>query len=125
MKPPLLITVGPQCCGKTTFLAQLNNVRDISLDNQPGTYNKIEVSMIEYLFSNLIEGNIPKVIEENREMMYIMLLFREKQSLADVLQILTTLYIQEPSSQELLIEVLSEVFNEGNRFVSYNNVFAY
>jgi RNase adaptor protein for sRNA GlmZ degradation len=45
----LIITIGPQCSGKTTYLAQLPDVADIAIDNMPGTYEQISVqSIIKY-----------------------------------------------------------------------------
>eukprot|EP00980_Cylindrotheca_fusiformis_P006252 scaffold1338_cov121-Cylindrotheca_fusiformis.AAC.2 len=35
---PLYITIGPQCCGKTTFLKEKLKAQDISLDDQPDVY---------------------------------------------------------------------------------------
>lgn len=42
---PLYITLGPPCAGKTTFLKRLGdgNVMDISIDDQPNVYVKIEL----------------------------------------------------------------------------------
>jgi hypothetical protein len=45
---PMYITLGPQCCGKTTILKQ-NNVLDISLDDQAHVYH--------YVPNRLIGGN--------------------------------------------------------------------
>jgi hypothetical protein len=42
---PIYITVGPQCCGKTTILKQ-QNVLDISLDDQPHVYHHIPTNLL-------------------------------------------------------------------------------
>ena len=36
--PPLLVTIGPQCAGKTTYLSNIPHVIDITMDDQPFTY---------------------------------------------------------------------------------------
>lgn len=43
---PLLITIGPQCAGKTTYLRTIPDCIDISIDNQPHTYEQVEVSTV-------------------------------------------------------------------------------
>ena len=35
---PMYITIGPQCCGKTTIIKQQQGVVDITLDDQPDVY---------------------------------------------------------------------------------------
>jgi hypothetical protein len=45
----LLITIGPQCSGKTSYLTsycQDHDVLDVSIDNMTRTYEKISVSSI-------------------------------------------------------------------------------
>ena len=41
---PIYITIGPQCCGKTTILSQLDpKLIDISLDDQPDVYVPVPI----------------------------------------------------------------------------------
>jgi len=40
-KPPLFISIGPQCAGKTTVLSRLPNVVDVNFDDQQFTYAAI------------------------------------------------------------------------------------
>ena len=55
MLSPILLTVGPQCCGKTTFLKSLNeNVIDISLDEIPGTYDIVNINTV---FDSIVKPN--------------------------------------------------------------------
>jgi signal recognition particle receptor subunit beta len=42
----LLITIGPQCAGKTTFLTTIPNTIDISIDDQPQTYEAVQVETV-------------------------------------------------------------------------------
>jgi hypothetical protein len=51
-KPPIYITIGPQCAGKTTFLSQLQQriskdpnqrILDVTMDDQEGVYLSIDV----------------------------------------------------------------------------------
>jgi hypothetical protein len=70
---PMYITVGPQCCGKTTILKQ-QNVLDISLDDQPHVYHHIPTNLlmgttIIYGKSQIIYGkSLYERIKENVEM---------------------------------------------------------
>jgi len=38
LPPPIYITIGPQCCGKTTALSSLGDVVDFTIDDQMGVY---------------------------------------------------------------------------------------
>jgi hypothetical protein len=59
----LLITIGPQCSGKTTFLSQyahehLSSIVDISMDAIPRTYEQISVrSILQYQETGLVNHN--------------------------------------------------------------------
>ena len=46
---PLLITIGPQCAGKTTYLRTIPDCIDISIDDQPHTYEPVDVSTVLYI----------------------------------------------------------------------------
>ena len=51
--PPLIITIGPQCAGKTTYISQqLPHAIDITMDDQPFTYESIlKTDLIDFLQS--------------------------------------------------------------------------
>ena len=51
---PLLITIGPQCCGKTTFIKNMGSVIDIAIDNIPQVYEKIPLEAIQALVDNKV-----------------------------------------------------------------------
>lgn len=54
----LWITIGPQCCGKTTFL-QDHGVLDVSMDAMPHTYYPFSVEKIlKYLQEDLSEEQL-------------------------------------------------------------------
>jgi hypothetical protein len=55
---PLYITIGPQCCGKTTFLKTLN-AQDISLDDQPDVYVPVPTQL--WLAPNASTSNTTQV----------------------------------------------------------------
>lgn len=38
----MFITIGPQCCGKTSFL-QAHKIMDINMDSIPGTYEPLSL----------------------------------------------------------------------------------
>jgi hypothetical protein len=44
---PLYITIGPQCCGKSTFLKKLEGgkIKDVSLDDQPDVYVSVPTNV--------------------------------------------------------------------------------
>jgi ABC-type phosphate/phosphonate transport system ATPase subunit len=52
MKKPLLITIGPQCAGKTTYLRNVEGAIDICNDDQKGTYELVEVKHILHIIKN-------------------------------------------------------------------------
>lgn len=45
---PLFITVGPPGCGKTTWIRQQGDVKDIALDDQNGVYRALPSSLFMY-----------------------------------------------------------------------------
>ena len=51
--PPLIIAIGPQCAGKTTYISQqLSHAIDITMDEQPFTYESIlTTDLIDFLQS--------------------------------------------------------------------------
>lgn len=79
MKGCIYITIGPQSCGKSTFLKELSSetsaaaaptnvtkeqlepVRDISIDDQGGVYLKVPT---ELFFSNSEPQNLPQPLHE-------------------------------------------------------------
>ena len=42
-EPTLCVTIGPQCCGKTTSMKELGPVTDVTIDDQAGVYLKVGV----------------------------------------------------------------------------------
>jgi len=53
---PMYITIGPQCCGKTTYLSRnlRSNLIDVSIDNQDGIYHALPVDF--FLNTDCIES---------------------------------------------------------------------
>lgn len=88
---PILITIGPQCCGKTTYLKMIDDIVDIAIDDSPGTYEKINIDeIINYDGTKHVNENssllnfyfgvslIDRIIDENtKEQLLILFLFRE------------------------------------------------
>jgi hypothetical protein len=49
----LYITIGPQCCGKTTFLSHLDAL-DINMDSMPHTYQPVPLDdVLRYFLEEL------------------------------------------------------------------------
>jgi hypothetical protein len=85
---PMYITVGPQCCGKTTLLKQIDpNLVDISLDDQPGVYvpvptqylvaekiNTTNVTAEDSLLLQLYQGKtlVERIQNDNTELRLIL-----------------------------------------------------
>jgi hypothetical protein len=44
--PPLVVTIGPQCSGKTTFLRKYMRIKDVAIDDVPGVYEKVLVEAL-------------------------------------------------------------------------------
>ena len=53
---PLLITIGPVCSGKTTYLKNYGNIIDIAIDDAPNSYRKMKIDDI-LLYSDSIGTN--------------------------------------------------------------------
>ena len=51
---PMYITIGPQCCGKSTFLRNLNGgkIKDISLDDQQDVYVPIATDLFLHAYDD-------------------------------------------------------------------------
>jgi hypothetical protein len=58
----LFITIGPQCCGKTSFL-QAHGIVDINMDSVPGTYESLS---LEVLFKYSSDDPRQFSLEENQ-----------------------------------------------------------
>jgi len=43
-RPPLYISIGPQCSGKTTVLSEIPNLLDVAFDDQPFTYERVPLA---------------------------------------------------------------------------------
>lgn len=43
---PLVITIGPQCSGKTTFLRKYRKIKDVSIDDVPSVYEKVPIQAL-------------------------------------------------------------------------------
>ena len=54
-KAPLLISIGPQCAGKTTLISQYPNVVDVNFDDQRFTYERVP---LKYFSSTRDVGGI-------------------------------------------------------------------
>ena len=77
MLSPILVTVGPQCSGKTTFLKGLSeNVIDNTLDEIPGTYDVLKVNIV---FDNIVKPNgiCMESYEESIEQLWVALYFTD------------------------------------------------
>lgn len=48
LPPPLVVTIGPQCSGKTTLLRKYRRIMDVAIDDVSGVYEKV---LIEALIS--------------------------------------------------------------------------
>ena len=76
---PLLITIGPQCSGKTSFLTALSDSEqmiDICMDNVASTYLTVDLNQIlEEIVTS--KGIDMRNYASNAEMMWIMLLFKD------------------------------------------------
>jgi hypothetical protein len=49
----MYLTIGPQCCGKTTYLSHMN-VLDINMDSMPQTYEPVPLEdILHYLLDEL------------------------------------------------------------------------
>lgn len=125
---PLIITVGPQCSLKTTYLAQMGSVCDICLDNIAGIYDKVSTEcIISELFDVTSVDNDSDILEkskysEHTEMLLLMLLFKGFYDLKDVLNIITSKYVSQAHLQYVLIEVVTNTFASGCRFVRSTNI---
>ena len=55
---PLLISLGPQCAGKTTLIAGLgeNNLQDIAIDDAPAVYERVPASFLVSLLEPKAPG---------------------------------------------------------------------
>ena len=74
---PLLITVGPQCCGKTTYLSSLSgSVLDIAMDNMPCAYSSVDINQI---LGDIITpyGINMSLHSANAELVWVLLLFKD------------------------------------------------
>jgi ABC-type lipoprotein export system ATPase subunit len=56
---PMYITIGPQCCGKSTFLRNLDGrkIKDISLDDQQDVYVPISTDLFLHAYDDKSEEN--------------------------------------------------------------------
>ncbi|OEU17451.1 hypothetical protein FRACYDRAFT_237869 [Fragilariopsis cylindrus CCMP1102] len=56
---PMYITIGPQCCGKSTFLRNLNGgkIKDISLDDQQDVYVPIATDLFLHAYDDNNEND--------------------------------------------------------------------
>jgi hypothetical protein len=61
---PMYITIGPQCCGKSTFLRNLDGgkIKDISLDDQQDVYVPISTDLFLHAYDD--DGNENKNMTE-------------------------------------------------------------
>jgi ABC-type uncharacterized transport system ATPase subunit len=55
----MLVTIGPQCAGKTTYLSSFGSVTDVTIDDMIGTYEKISVDdIINYQERGLLTASL-------------------------------------------------------------------
>lgn len=85
----LLITIGPQCAGKTTYLSSLGHVTDIAIDDIPGTYEKL--SVVEIL--NYHEAG--ELTEPLRRVVYRKQMYEHVDGTASIEQLPLLLYFCE------------------------------
>lgn len=142
----LLITIGPQCAGKTTFLSSIGGAIDVTVDEQPGTYERVAikhvVSILQTKKDNKIRERVVykrKLYEERvAELLYAEqgLLLQLFTNVSDIFITSCGLYhslvqltspekfssaissvIQESSLRELFISVALRLYAEGHRMV--------
>ncbi|KAG7347497.1 hypothetical protein IV203_016202 [Nitzschia inconspicua] len=64
---PLYITVGPQCCGKSSLLKTLDGgkVKDISLDDQPDVYVPVPTDIFLSCFADkTVTQDVPELLQQ-------------------------------------------------------------
>jgi hypothetical protein len=60
-KPPMFISIGPQCAGKTTVLSRLPNMVDVNFDDQQFTYSPVPLKH----FMRLLRADQPPVFDDS------------------------------------------------------------
>jgi len=91
----------------------------------PGVYDKVSTNdIVSELFdmTSDVDGHINDIIykskyAENAEMCFVMLLFKNVYELSDILSILSLKYATDAPLQLLLMEVITDMYTEGLRFV--------
>lgn len=123
--PPLLITIGPQACGKTTFLKNLGDVRDIAIDDVPECYEKIPCTIVNN-FLDAPSASIPHIHrnvmgipvserlldQKTREQLTVLRLFSQKVSLDQAIAYFG-MSIDDEIMRGVLINTVSNMYIDG------------
>jgi hypothetical protein len=104
----MYITVGPPCCGKTTFLSQQISttgtaIHDVTLDNQLGVYVPVDTELFLPISSNgkkkikkkRIQGRFleDRIKYDNEELTYLIKLFHGDISLKEYTHAIQEIYL--------------------------------
>ena len=112
----LIITIGPQCAGKTTFLRQIDHdIVDICLDDQPDVYITVPTSLVlepdpesELLQQSFHNQSLFHRIQNKVERRLILQRWNQDVSPSEFEKSIVQLYPEDPSLAKLLISAVEE-----------------
>ena len=124
------VTIGPQCSGKTTYLSQHDNMLDISMDNVPGTYEKVSVTAIQNyhetgkldcLLKRVHQRYLYEYIDElqSGEQLALLLYFTGDINAKELRQHLSTCPALDSNLTTIIYTVAERVYGEGMRFSAH------